>query len=46
MTQFKYTAYGNLGVILHTQGRLSEAEWSFKQALVHRSNMADVHYNL
>ncbi|VVC89828.1 unnamed protein product, partial [Leptidea sinapis] len=39
-------AYGNLGSILTTQGRLTEAETAFERALKHRPNMADVHYNL
>ncbi|XP_049794426.1 protein O-mannosyl-transferase TMTC2-like [Schistocerca nitens] len=39
-------AYGNLGSVLSSAGRLQEAEWALRQALRHRPNMADVHYNL
>ncbi|XP_068632488.1 protein O-mannosyl-transferase Tmtc2 [Battus philenor] len=39
-------AYGNLGSVLTTQGRLEEAEVAFERALKYRPNMADVHYNL
>ncbi|CAB3369115.1 Hypothetical predicted protein, partial [Cloeon dipterum] len=39
-------SYGNLGNVLSSQGRLTEAEWAYRKALSHRSNMADVHYNL
>ncbi|XP_013187086.2 protein O-mannosyl-transferase TMTC2 [Amyelois transitella] len=39
-------AYGNLGSILISQGRLAEAQVAFEKALYHRPNMADVHYNL
>eukprot|EP00096_Caligus_rogercresseyi_P007274 TRINITY_DN2508_c0_g1_i1.p1 TRINITY_DN2508_c0_g1~~TRINITY_DN2508_c0_g1_i1.p1 ORF type:complete len:604 (+),score=30.15 TRINITY_DN2508_c0_g1_i1:192-1814(+) len=39
-------AYGNLANILSQSGRTEEAEKAFKLALAHRSNMADVHYNL
>ncbi|XP_041987805.1 protein O-mannosyl-transferase TMTC2 [Aricia agestis] len=39
-------AYGNLGSVLSSQGRLAEAEVAFERALGHRPNMADVHYNL
>ncbi|KAG8322155.1 hypothetical protein J6590_028222 [Homalodisca vitripennis] len=38
-------AYGNLGSILSTAGRLEEAETALRRALEHRPNMADVHYN-
>ncbi|KYM78302.1 hypothetical protein ALC53_10957 [Atta colombica] len=38
--------YGNLGSILSEQGRVTEAEEAFVQALRYRPNMADVHYNL
>lgn len=40
------SAYGNLGSILSSQGRTTEAESSFRKALEYRPNMADVHYNL
>ncbi|XP_066599299.1 protein O-mannosyl-transferase Tmtc2-like isoform X1 [Prorops nasuta] len=39
-------AYGNLGSVLSAQGRSAEAEEAFMEALRHRPNMADVHYNL
>ncbi|XP_072385462.1 protein O-mannosyl-transferase Tmtc2 isoform X2 [Diabrotica undecimpunctata] len=39
-------AYGNLGSVLSSQGRVDEAETAFRKALQHRPNMADVHYNL
>ncbi|XP_023310796.1 transmembrane and TPR repeat-containing protein CG31690-like [Anoplophora glabripennis] len=39
-------AYGNLGSVLSSQGRVAEAEWAFRKALQFRPNMADVHYNL
>lgn len=41
-----FTAYGNLGSILSSQGRLDEAETALRTALQYRPNMADVHYNL
>lgn len=41
-----FPAYGNLGSVLSAQGRVAEAEEAFVQALRHRPNMADVHYNL
>lgn len=41
-----FVAYGNLGSVLTTQGRLTEAEIAFEKALKYRPNMADVHYNL
>ncbi|XP_053612802.1 protein O-mannosyl-transferase Tmtc2 [Plodia interpunctella] len=39
-------AYGNLGSIMISQGKLAEAQEAFEMALHHRPNMADVHYNL
>lgn len=41
-----FAAYGNLGSILSSEGRLEEAEDALRKALRHRYNMADVHYNL
>lgn len=41
-----FTALGNLGSVLSSQGRFEEAEEALLGALKHRSNMADVHYNL
>lgn len=43
---FYFTALGNLGSVLSSQGRFEEAELALLGALKHRSNMADVHYNL
>lgn len=45
-TKLFLSAYGNLGSVLSTQGRVAEAEQAFRRALLHRPNMADVHYNL
>jgi len=39
-------AWGNLANVLNADGRSMEAEHAYKAALRHRSNMADVHYNL
>ncbi|XP_065222277.1 protein O-mannosyl-transferase Tmtc2-like [Planococcus citri] len=39
-------AYGNLGCVLSSEGRLQEAEEALRKALRYRYNMADVHYNL
>ncbi|KAG8245339.1 Protein O-mannosyl-transferase tmtc2 [Homalodisca vitripennis] len=39
-------AYGNLGSVLSSQGRMDEAERAYNLALKYRPNMADVHYNL
>ncbi|XP_060080111.1 protein O-mannosyl-transferase TMTC2-like [Ylistrum balloti] len=39
-------AWGNLANVLNSQGKLGEAETAYRNALVHRSNMADTHYNL
>ncbi|XP_059482286.1 protein O-mannosyl-transferase TMTC2-like isoform X2 [Neocloeon triangulifer] len=39
-------AYGNLGSVLSSKGRLAEAEFCYRRALEFRPNMADVHYNL
>ena len=36
----------NLGTVLHNQGKVELAEAAFREALVHRGNMADTHYNL
>jgi len=41
-----YVAWGNLANVLNANGRSEEAERAYKAALAHRSNMADVHYNL
>ena len=43
---FPFPAWGNLGNILNAQKRHAEAEAAYRQALLYRSNMADVHYNL
>ncbi|KAJ8032021.1 Transmembrane and TPR repeat-containing protein 2 [Holothuria leucospilota] len=39
-------AWGNLANILKMEGKIAEAEVAYRNALKHRSNMADVHYNL
>ncbi|XP_071443182.1 protein O-mannosyl-transferase TMTC2-like [Hetaerina americana] len=39
-------AYGNLGNVLSTRGRTTEAEKAYRLALLHRPNMADAHFNL
>lgn len=43
---FVLAAYGNLAAILARQERHVEAEFAYKQALAHRPNMAEVHFNL
>lgn len=40
------SALGNLGSVLSSQGRFEEARIALLEALKHRPNMADVHYNL
>ena len=40
-----FLAWGNLGNVHNNMGRLEEAEQAYKNALYHRPNMADVHYN-
>ncbi|GAB0094019.1 Protein O-mannosyl-transferase TMTC1 [Sergentomyia squamirostris] len=39
-------ALANLGSVLSAQGRYAEAKAALQEALKHRPNMADVHYNL
>ena len=39
-------ALANLANVLNAKGRTGEAERAYVEALNHRSNMADVHYNL
>uniref|UniRef100_A0A8C5WH57 Protein O-mannosyl-transferase TMTC2 n=1 Tax=Leptobrachium leishanense TaxID=445787 RepID=A0A8C5WH57_9ANUR len=39
-------AWGNLGNVLKSQGKISEAENAYRNALYYRSNMADMLYNL
>lgn len=39
-------ALGNLGSVLSSQGRYTEAKEALQLALKYRPNMADVHYNL
>ncbi|MGH0135076.1 UNVERIFIED_CONTAM: hypothetical protein FKN15_056999 [Acipenser sinensis] len=45
---FKYVLYawGNLGNVLKSQGKMAEAEQAYRNALYYRSNMADMLYNL
>lgn len=40
------TAWGNLGNVLKSQSKISEAESAYRNALYYRSNMADMLYNL
>jgi len=40
------TAYGNLAAILAREHRQTEAEHAYRQALAHRPNMAETHFNL
>lgn len=40
------TAWGNLGNVLKSQSKMAEAEQAYRNALYHRSNMADMLYNL
>ncbi|KAG8439528.1 hypothetical protein GDO86_005650 [Hymenochirus boettgeri] len=39
-------AWGNLGNVLKSQGKIPEAENAYRNALYYRSNMADMLYNL
>uniref|UniRef100_A0A3P8UUS5 dolichyl-phosphate-mannose--protein mannosyltransferase n=1 Tax=Cynoglossus semilaevis TaxID=244447 RepID=A0A3P8UUS5_CYNSE len=39
-------AWGNLGNVLKSQGKMEEAEKAYRNALYYRSNMADMLYNL
>ncbi|XP_054609625.1 protein O-mannosyl-transferase TMTC2-like isoform X2 [Dunckerocampus dactyliophorus] len=39
-------AWGNLGNVLKSQGKMAEAEKAYRNALHYRSNMADMLYNL
>ncbi|KAK2841981.1 hypothetical protein Q5P01_012181 [Channa striata] len=39
-------AWGNLGNVLKSQGKMEEAEHAYRNALYYRSNMADMLYNL
>ncbi|KAM4675119.1 protein O-mannosyl-transferase TMTC2 [Discoglossus pictus] len=39
-------AWGNLGNVLKSQSKISEAETAYRNALYYRSNMADMLYNL
>ncbi|XP_072529171.1 protein O-mannosyl-transferase TMTC2 [Salminus brasiliensis] len=39
-------AWGNLGNVLKNQGKMSEAEEAYRNALFYRGNMADMLYNL
>lgn len=40
------SAWGNLGNVLKSQGKMEEAEQAYRNALYYRSNMADMLYNL
>ncbi|XP_065841636.1 protein O-mannosyl-transferase TMTC2-like isoform X2 [Oscarella lobularis] len=39
-------AWGNLANVMKAQNRLDDAEQAYRNALEHRPNMADAHYNL
>ncbi|XP_067358073.1 protein O-mannosyl-transferase TMTC2 isoform X1 [Channa argus] len=39
-------AWGNLGNVLKSQGKMEDAEQAYRNALYYRSNMADMLYNL
>lgn len=39
-------AYGNLAAVLAKDHRHTEAEYAYRQALKHRPNMAETHFNL
>lgn len=39
-------AWGNLGNVLKSQGKMEKAEQAYRNALYYRSNMADMLYNL
>ena len=39
-------AYGNLAAVLAKDKRHTEAEYAYQQALKHRPNMAETHFNL
>ncbi|KAK6482402.1 protein O-mannosyl-transferase TMTC2-like isoform X1 [Huso huso] len=39
-------AWGNLGNVLKSHGKMAEAEQAYRNALYYRSNMADMLYNL
>lgn len=43
---FCLLAWGNLGNVLKTQGKVVEAEEAYRSALYYRGNMADMLYNL
>ncbi|KAH8271113.1 hypothetical protein KR018_012409, partial [Drosophila ironensis] len=43
---FDIAALGNLGSVLSSQGRYEEAKLVLREAILHRPNMADVHFNL
>ena len=44
--QSSFLAYGNLAAILAREQRQTEAEHAYRQALTHRPNMAETHFNL
>lgn len=41
-----FSAWGNLANVWNQQGRKADAEQAYRNALKHRGNMADTHYNL
>ena len=46
LTILRDPAYGNLAAILAADQRQTEAEYAYRQALKHRPNMAETHFNL
>lgn len=46
MTLRDPSAWGNLGNVLKSQGKMEGAEQAYRNALYYRSNMADMLYNL
>ncbi|KAG2459829.1 TMTC2 protein, partial [Polypterus senegalus] len=46
MLSVSSSAWGNLGNVLKSQGKMAEAEKAYRNALYYRSNMADMLYNL
>lgn len=40
------SAWGNLANVYNRDGRIQDAETAYRNALKHRSNMGDTHYNL
>lgn len=41
-----FAAWGNLANVYNSQGRITDAEEAYRNALKYRPNMSDTHYNL